>query len=115
MLKAGKCALFRNVMGVYRKHNGGVYSGRNELVWKEDHLKECYILLELEKEKRVLPILDDDFKSIFIWKIKRREILEALKCGYRHFKYMPTINFLKSMKDVFILLFKAAIRIKMSA
>ena len=112
MLKAGKCALFKNVMGVYRKHRGGVYSGRNELKWKEEHLKENYILFELEKEERVLPILESDFKSIFIWRLKKKEIIEALKCGYRHFKYMPIIDFLSSINSVFLLLFKAAIRKK---
>ncbi len=110
MLKAGKCALFKDVMGVYRKHSGGVYSGRNELRWKEEHLKENYILFELEKEKRVLPLLDADFKSIFIWKIKKKKIIEAFKYGYRHCKYMPIINFLSSIEGVSLLLFKVAVR-----
>ena len=46
MMKAGKCSFFRDVMGVYRRHGGGVYSGRDDLIWKE-HCLETFIKFHL--------------------------------------------------------------------
>ena len=50
MLRAGECAVFKDVMGVYRKHKEGIYSGRKLSAWENQVLKNYYVLYDLEKE-----------------------------------------------------------------
>lgn len=66
MLKAGRCALFKDVMGVYRKHHRGVYSGRNDEKWTNNSLADYNALYRLEKEKRALPLIAYYFRDAVI-------------------------------------------------
>ena len=66
MLKAGRCALFKDVMGVYRKHHRGVYSGRNDEKWTNNSLADYNALYRIEKEKRALPLIAYYFRDAVI-------------------------------------------------
>ena len=88
MMKSGKCALFKDIMGVYRKHGGGVFSGRKNSDWIELEL-DNYYMYELEKEKRVLPILDESCAEMFLSKIKDREFKKALMIMLNYMRKVP--------------------------
>ncbi len=89
MMRAGKCALFKDVMGVYRKHGGGVYSGREDSKWMELVMDNYYCLYELEKEVRVLPLLDEDCSDMFLSSIKSKRFIIAMRLLFRHIKRVP--------------------------
>ena len=89
MLNAGKCALFEDVMGVYRKHSSGVFSGRNLLKWREDEFENYSCLYHLEKDKRVLPKIDDICLDIFFLNLKEKGIKAAVMSLFRNLFKMP--------------------------
>lgn len=66
MMKAGKCALFKDVMGVYRRHEGGIYTGRDNIKWKELTFENYCTLYELEKDESVLDVCDGGYISLFM-------------------------------------------------
>lgn len=101
MLKSGKCALFKDVMGVYRKQNNGVYSGRNDEKWKEETLRNYLVLFRLEKEKLVLPIIDNLFIDTFVLKIKKSGMMETIKYLSDYIKNVPIKNSSKMMARLF--------------
>ena len=89
MMKAGKCAVFKDVMGVYRKHDKGVYSGRDESKWIEELMENYYCLYELEKEELLLPILDIKCARMVLSNLKELNVKKAIKWLYRHFRIVP--------------------------
>lgn len=100
MLKAGKCALFKDVMGVYRKQGQGVYTGRDENIWRRDYLDNYYILYELEREEHVLPIIDTCFVNEFLSDIKNKEISNAVTSLIKHFRIVPLKNSLSCLGGI---------------
>ena len=97
MMKAGKCALYEDVMGVYRKHSGGVFSGKNMLKWKEDELANYSWLYQLEKDERVLPKIDDICVDVFFLNLKESGIKKAISSIS---SYLPKIPAKHAMKCV---------------
>ena len=89
MLRAGKCALFKDVMGVYRKHGGGVYSGRELLSWMEQCLNNYYVLYRLENEKCAVKRINDQFVDICYSSICKRDCRKAFKLLRMHIGIMP--------------------------
>ena len=89
LMKAGKCALFEDVMGVYRKHSGGVFSGKNMLKWKEDELANYCCLYDLEKDGRVLPRIDGICVDLFFLNFKERGFKEAILVIMKYIRKMP--------------------------
>lgn len=79
MMKAGKCALFKDVMGVYRKHSGGVYTGRDDIKWTEVVLLNYSILLKQEKDRRVIPQIFKLFVYLFRVRVSTRQYGKALQ------------------------------------
>lgn len=94
MFKAGKCALFKDVMGVYRKQSGGVYSGRDYLRWNRIALDNYYTLYSLEREKRVLPICDDNMLMLFYHSLQTKNYKGAFELLDKHFSILPKKHFL---------------------
>ena len=103
MLKAGKCALFETVMGVYRKHDKGVYSGRDESKWIEELMENYYCLYKLEKEELLLPILDIKCARMFLSSIKKLNFKKAIKWFYRHISLVPVKHSLICIKQIILL------------
>lgn len=66
LMKAGKCALFKDVMGVYRRHQGGVYTGRNDLKWTELAFENYCSLYQLENDKLALVIGNIQYTTLFL-------------------------------------------------
>lgn len=64
MMKKGKCALFKDVMGVYRKQSGGVFSGTDPIEWKQQSFKQNMMLYHLENEKLVIPKINGFFAEL---------------------------------------------------
>ena len=102
MLKAGKCVLFKDIMGVYRRHPHGVSTGRNEEQWYDVCLENYYTLYRLEKDKRVLPIIDDLFKGKLGTYIKHLRINKLIPLVYGQLKNVPISRTLRDFMDVFI-------------
>ena len=99
MLKAGKCALFKDVMGVYRKQSSGLYSGREQYKWSRIALDNYYTLYSLERDKRVLPLCDDYMSMLFSHSLQTNSFKEAIELLYNHFSNLPKKHFLlKSAK-----------------
>ena len=86
MLKKGKCALFRDVMGVYRRQNGGVSTGRDEEKWYDDCLANYYVLYRLEHDKRVLPLINDIFKGKVGTMVKQLKFKKLIMMTIRHIR-----------------------------
>lgn len=78
LMKAGKCALFEDVMGVYRKHSGGIFTGKNMLRWKADELANYCCLYKIERDKRALPKIDDICVDVFFLNLKENGIKKAI-------------------------------------
>jgi len=95
MMKKGKCALFKEVMGVYRRHNSGVYSGRDDLIWEETWLLNNQILYQIEKEQLLIPKLNDHYTYVMTVLLKRHQFINALTLTYRQLKVLPLGNVLK--------------------
>lgn len=102
MLKAGKCALFKERMGVYRRHSSGVSTGRDEEKWYDDCLANYYTLYSLEKEESVLPLIDSIFKAKLGTYIKHLRFRDLVLLIGRHVKYVPISNISNDFIDVFI-------------
>ena len=81
MMRAGKCALFKDKMGVYRKQSSGVFSGTNETKWKELAFTQDMTLYHLEKEKRVIPNI-----NYFM--------VELVKVYAKHFQFGKAVKLL---------------------
>lgn len=65
MMKMGKCALFKDEMGVYRKQSGGVFSGVDVTEWRELSFTQNMTLYHLENEKLVIHKLNYFFLELF--------------------------------------------------
>jgi glycosyltransferase involved in cell wall biosynthesis len=78
MLKAGKCALFETVMGVYRKQYQGIYSGCDEMKWNQKVLTDYYRLYQLENETLVLPLIDHFFTKLLVYNFKNKNIKKVV-------------------------------------
>ena len=75
MMKKGKCAVSEDVMGVYRKLDSGVCSGRDDLRWNEEALKNFKSLYCLENEKYVLPLIDEYFTKVLTDNLRNKNVI----------------------------------------
>ena len=64
MMKKGKCALFKDVMGIYRKHSGGIFSGTDQRKWSQLAFDENMTLYRLENERLVIPKINYFFAEL---------------------------------------------------
>ena len=64
MMKKGKCALFKDVMGIYRKHSGGIFSGTDQRKWSQLAFDENMTLYRLENERLVIPKINYFFTEL---------------------------------------------------
>jgi len=101
MLRSGGCALFKDVMGVYRKHDGGAYSSRDVIDWIEVEMENYYCMYDLEKEKRVLSRLDEDCADLFWYYMKEKRILKSISFLFRHIRKMPITHSVDCVKMIF--------------
>ena len=90
--KKGKCAFFKRVMATHRIHSGGVCSGSDIETWNENYLRNCYVLYQLENEKRVIPSINTKFKALFVELLKNKKRKRALYVFLRHQKKISTKN-----------------------
>ena len=63
-LKKGKCAVFKDVMGVYRKHSSGMFSGTNSTKWNQLAFDENMTLYRLENERYAIPKINYFFSEL---------------------------------------------------
>ena len=94
MMKAGKCALFKDVMGVYRRHRGGVFTGRDEVKWNELGLDNYYKLYQLENDDRARNICDIKYSYLFRSYVKARKYKTLARLVQRHYSIIPFKKFL---------------------
>lgn len=85
MMKMGKCALFKDEMGVYRKHSGGVFSGVDETKWRELSFSNNMVLYHLEDEKLVVHKLNYFFLELFKEYIHKKQYGKAFSILTRYF------------------------------
>lgn len=100
LTKKGKCAAFKEEMATYRVHKKGVYSGSNIVVWNETYLENCYVLLKLENESRVIPCLDSMMVQLFIQLIKEKKFERAIYVFVRHSRNVPIKHSLICLKNI---------------
>ena len=100
MLKAGKCALFKDVMGVYRKHSSGLFSGHDLLKWAEIELRNKLVLYQLEKDHRVLRSIDQHFVDTFIPYLSQKNFSKAREVLSEYVKVVPIKNSINSLKRI---------------
>lgn len=79
MMKQGKCALFKDSMGVYRKHAGGVFTGANITKWREMSFSENMTLYMIENEKLVIPKINYFFLELLKEYINKKQYGKACK------------------------------------
>lgn len=89
MMKAGKCALFKDIMGVYRRHQGGAYTARNDSKWTELARENYYTLYQLEKDKRMLVFCNSLYYYKFTSYLKEKKYKEAITLMKKHFSLVP--------------------------
>lgn len=73
MMKMGKCALFKDEMGVYRKQSGGVFTGMDVTKWRELSFSQNMMLYHLENEKLVIHKLNYFFLELFKDYLRNRQ------------------------------------------
>lgn len=95
LMTAGKCAVFKDVMGIYRRHGSGVFGGRDGLKWKENCFEEFLTLYVAEKEDRVVRVLDNYVHEIVSQNLKERKYKRALLFFARYIKTVPFMHFIK--------------------
>lgn len=84
MMKKGKCALFKDVMGVYRKHSGGVFSGVNPIKWNQLAFVQNMTLYRLENEKLVIHKLNYFFVELFSGYVHKKQFGKAASILMRY-------------------------------
>ena len=84
MMKMGKCALFKDEMGVYRKQSGGVFSGVDVTKWREMSFSNNMTLYHLEKEKLVIPKLNYCFLELFKGYLRKKQLGKAASILMRY-------------------------------
>lgn len=78
VLKRGKGVLLRDIMGVYRVHQGGIYSGST---MEFNYCRSVSILTtiyKLEKDKKILPLLQQYEKGYIVQLVGNRKILKGI-------------------------------------
>lgn len=94
ILKEGKCALFRDNMGVYRKHSGGVYTSRSDIEWGEKLITNYITLYQREGEHRVVAKLNDWYVYILNFYLKHGEFQKAWSLSVRFMRGLSLQNFI---------------------
>ena len=84
MMKKGKCALFKDEMGVYRKQSGGVFSGVDETKWRELSFTQNMTLYHLENEKLVIHKLNYFFMELFKGYLRKKQLGKAASILMRY-------------------------------
>ncbi len=84
MMKMGKCALFKDEMGVYRKQSSGVFSGVNQTKWRESSFSENMTLYHLENEKLVIHKLNYFFVELFSGYVHKKQFGKAASILMRY-------------------------------
>ena len=97
MMKFGKCAVFKDVMGVYRRQDGGVYTGTDSVGWKERCLKNFYLLHRMEHEDRAVRLIEEYMIYVVNENLRRGNYLRALSDIVGFIKGMSLSHFLKLM------------------
>lgn len=101
ILKQGKGALLRDVLGVYRIHSGGVWSGNNKIDNKRKQIHNAFQIYQIENDKRAL-------KKTRRCTIELLEMLRSMpgkgsmvKEIYAYYKKAPLSDFLHLLWDYF--------------
>ena len=94
MMKVGKCALFKDVMGVYRRHNGGIYTGRDAILWNEQAFENYCMLYRLEKEELALVHCDGKYTYLFETYICAKRFRALAGLIKKYFSIVPLSRFL---------------------
>ena len=88
-LKKGKGMLLMDIMGVYRKTNGGVYAGKkiidNERI-TNNNLRTIYLV---ERDERVLPVLNKNVISLWREAFSHFKIKESFTLIKDHYRLIP--------------------------
>ena len=100
MLRAGKCALFESVMGVYRKQDHGLYSGRDKMKWDQKVLTDYYRLYQLENETLVLPLIDHFFTELLIYYLKNKNIKKMVSEICSHSRNVSVSSTIKCLVGI---------------
>ncbi len=94
LMKAGKCALFKDVMGVYRRHGGGIFTGRNDIKWNEVALENYYTLYQLENDERAWKMSCIYYDRMFKSYVKSKSYKKLTSLVRKHFSIVPKMEFI---------------------
>ena len=94
MMKAGKCALFKDVMGVYRRHNGGIFTGRDDIKWTELAFENYCTLYRLEKDRLVIVHCDGKYTSLLKTYIRAKRFRDLAELVNKYSSIVPFTHFI---------------------
>ena len=94
MMTAGKCAVFKDVMGIYRRHGSGVFGGRDGVKWREYCVEDFLTLYTVEKEEHVLRPIDTYVHDVVVENFKRGNVKKALSIFGRYLRIVPFKHFI---------------------
>lgn len=94
LMKAGKCALFKDAMGVYRRHQSGIYSGRNSIKWNETALDNYYKLYQLENDERAWKMSCIYYDRVFKSYVRSKSYKKLASLVRRHSSIVPKMEFI---------------------
>ena len=86
MMKKGKCALFKDVMGIYRKHSGGIFTGTDQRKWSQLAFDENMTLYRLENERYAIPKINYFFAELLKDYTNHHEYSKAAGLAMKYLK-----------------------------
>lgn len=101
LLKQGKGALLRDVMGVYRIHAGGVWSSTQIEVRIEASAYNAYNIFQVEKDERALYKVKNLLVSLLVFQIREKNYQQF-------FKSLKKYSRLLAMRDMLFILFRVS-------
>ena len=89
LLKQGKGVLLKDVMGVYRIHEGGVWSLTQITTKKEASIYNAYNIYLVESDKRALYLVKCQCVDLFSYQLKNKRFLLLLKTLIKYYHLFP--------------------------
>ncbi len=113
VLKEGKGALLKDVMGVYRINDGGIWSTRNDVQKWKDSIYNAYNIYLVEGDERAFTKIERLEKQVVNYYLRSLDLVNVAHEMNNYRKMVPHKLFFSlvfSMKSMVLSLFKQGIR-----
>lgn len=109
IIKKGKCALLKDNMAVYRRHDGGIYSGKTKFYNYSLELKMLYKLYDVEKEKTIINGINKRVVGFFFYVLQQKKYHTAIAILL---KYCTKVPLKYSLNFIFDILIRRRLHVK---